>query len=214
MDGIMQLPLGPLASNCYIVPGENNTALVVDPAASEEVIAVLEREGLSLGGIVITHGHFDHFAGVAALKEQSGATVYAPELDAEMLESYDKSWAWFMQGTPFSPIKADRLFNNGDTFEVSGVKLRVMGSPGHTAGSCLLFCEQYGVIFTGDALFKNGVGRTDGYSGSTRQQMESLAEIRKVEGDYKLLCGHGETTTLLAEKELNPYLNNKQLFDY
>ncbi len=214
MDNIMQLPLGALASNCYIVPGKENSAVVVDPASSAEVMAVLETNELTPSGIVITHGHFDHFAGADALKSQTGALVYAPSLDAEMLEDPEKSWSWFMRGTPFVPVKPDKLYENGDTFEVGGVEFRVMAAPGHTAGSCLLFCEQYGVIFTGDALFKNSVGRTDGYSGSPRQQTESLEQIKKITGNYKLLCGHGETTDLDTEKRFNPYLNNQQLFNF
>lgn len=208
MDGILRLPLGALASNCYIVPGSGNSAVVIDPAASAEVLAVLETNELTLGGIVITHGHFDHFAGVPELKSRTGAPVYAPALDAEMLKDSDKSWSWFMQGTPFAPAKADVLYENDSTFEVSGVSFRVMGAPGHTAGSCLLFCEQYGVIFTGDAIFRNSVGRTDGFSGSYLQQEESLDEIKNIPGNYKLFCGHGDTTDLDTEKKYNPYLNN------
>lgn len=203
----MRLPLGALASNCYIVPAKGNKAVVIDPASSGEVEAVLDSEDMEIGGIVITHGHFDHFAGAAALKAVSGAPVYAPDLDAEMFQSAEKSWAWFMQGTEFAPIKPDHLFSDGENFSVCGVDFRVMAAPGHTAGSCLLFCEQYGVIFTGDVIFKGGVGRTDGFSGSTRMMEQSLQKVRGIGGNYTLLCGHGESTYLETEKRSNPYLS-------
>ena len=206
MDNIMRLPLGALASNCYIIPAEGNKVVVVDPASSGEVEAVLDSNDLEIGGIVITHGHFDHFAGAAALKALSGAPIYAPDLDAGMFDSADKSWAWFMAGTDFSPITPDHLFSNEDKFMVCGVGFRVMGAPGHTAGSCLLFCEQFGVIFTGDVIFRGGVGRTDGFSGNGRQMLDSLCMVRGIQGNYKLLCGHGESTDLETEKLRNPYL--------
>lgn len=206
MNDIMRLPLGALASNCYIIPADGKKAVVIDPASSGEVEAVLDSNDMELGGIVITHGHYDHFAGAAALKAASGAPVYAPDLDVEMLQSEDKSWAWFMQGTEFRPVSADRLFSDGDVFSVCGVEFRVMAAPGHTAGSCLLFCERLGAIFTGDVIFRESCGRTDGFSGSARLMAESMSAIRKITGNYKLLCGHGDTTDLETEKRCNPYL--------
>ncbi len=204
MENIARLPLGALASNCYVIPAGEN-AIVIDPASSEEVLALLENEELTLGGIIITHGHYDHFAGAAALKERTGAPVYAPDLDAEMYKSAEKSWAWFMQGTDFRPITPDYLFSDGDKFSVCGTEFSVMTCSGHTAGSCLLFCEKWGVIFTGDVVFKNSIGRTDGFSGSARSMRESLAKIAAITGEWTLLCGHGDTTTLSEEKKNNPY---------
>lgn len=209
MEKIIRMPLGVLASNCYIIPADGGKAVVIDPASSGEVEAVLDSNELELGGIVITHGHFDHFAGAAALKAATGAPVYAPELDAEMLTSADKSWAWFMQGTDFAPVKADHTFSDGDTFSVCGVGFSVMAAPGHTAGSCLLFCDRYGVIFSGDVIFRGSVGRTDGFSGSDKMMVLSLEKIRKLPSGRNLtiLCGHGEQTDLATEQRTNPYLS-------
>lgn len=206
MEKIMRLTLGALASNCYIIPAEGNKAVVVDPASSGEVEAVLDSNDMEIGGIVITHGHFDHFAGVSALKKLSGAPVYAPDFDAEMLQSADKSWAWFMQGTEFAPVTPDHVFSDGESFSVCGVEFRVMAAPGHTAGSCLLFCDRFGVIFTGDVIFRGSIGRTDGFSGSAKMMSQSLEKIRQISGNYALLCGHGDRTDLETEKRCNPYL--------
>lgn len=206
MDKIMQLPLGALAANCYLIPGEDNTVIAIDPASSSEVMAVLDAHDLELGAIIITHGHFDHFAGVAALREQTGAPVYAPDLDAEMLTSSDKSWAWFMQGVPFAPVTPDGVFTDGEEFTVCGVTFKVMAAPGHTAGSCLLFCEKYNAVFSGDVIFQSSIGRTDGYSGSDRQMLESLGKIKALAGNWSILSGHGDVTDLETEKRYNPYL--------
>ena len=200
MNEIIGTALGPLATNCYIVPGDANCVVVIDPASSGEVEAILAANNLTAGAIIITHGHFDHFAGVSRLREMFGAPVYAPELDREMLTSKSKSWAWFMRDIEFTPIVPDVLFENGDSFSVCGLEFSVMGAPGHTAGSCLLFCKQFGAVFTGDVLFKNGCGRTDGFSGSDRCMVQSLREISRISGNYYVYPGHGEQTTLSAEK--------------
>lgn len=208
MVNIKRMALGALASNCYIITGGNNEAVVIDPADSGEVEAYVELNGLKIGGIIITHGHFDHFAGVNALKRFSGAKVYAPELDSEMLASADKSWAWFMQGKEFEPVVPDKTFSDGDRFTISGIDFCVMSAPGHTAGSCLLFCESAGGFFAGDVLFKDSVGRTDGFSGSDRLMRESLAKISALDGNFNVYTGHGDMTTLADEKMYNPYLQN------
>ena len=200
MNEITVLPLGALATNCYIVPADEKTAIVIDPAATGEVEAVLASKDMRAGAIIVTHGHFDHFAGAARLRNYYGAPIYAPELDSEMLASEDKSWAWFMGGIEFTPIVPDFAFENGEHFTVCGLEFSVMAAPGHTAGSCLLFCEKYGAIFAGDVLFKNGCGRTDGFSGSDRQMLQTLREIAKIPGNYAVYPGHGETTTLAVEK--------------
>ena len=208
MENIARLPLGVLASNCYIINAENGSAVVVDPASSAEVLAFMERHELKIGGIIITHGHFDHFAGAPALRKISGAPIYAPELDMDMLSSSEKSWAWFMQGVPFEPVLPDKTFSDGDEFSICGIDFRVMNAPGHTAGSCLLFCERVGGFFAGDVLFKNSVGRTDGFSGSERRMRETMEKISALEGDYRIFTGHGDVTTLRDEKMRNPYLKN------
>lgn len=206
MIEIMRLPLGALAANCYIVPAEGNKAIVVDPASAGEVMAVLDANETELAAIIITHGHFDHFAGAAALHERTNAPIYAPEPDREMFQSADKSWALFMSGVPFAPISPEHLFSDGERFSICGTEFAVMGAPGHTAGSCLLFCEKHGSAFTGDVIFRGSVGRTDGYSGSMPQMRESLQKIKAIEHNCKLLCGHGSVTDIDTEKRTNPYL--------
>lgn len=207
MPQIYQLPLGALGTNCYIIPGEDSRAVVIDPASVTEVEMFLNTHGLKLGTIIITHGHYDHFAGAARLKESSGAEILASAPDEQMYSSAAKSWADFMP-VEFVPIKPDKLFNDGGEFTAEGLKFRVMAAPGHTAGSCLLFTEIDGEqsAFCGDVVFCMGVGRTDGYSGNTRDMLDSLEKIAKLSGDYKLYPGHGSTTTLDYERKNNPYL--------
>lgn len=208
MNKYYQLPLGELSANCYIIPAGEGGAVVIDPASSAEVLMFLKAHELTLRAIVLTHGHFDHFAGVPALVRETGAEVIAPEADVQMLASAVKCWADFMPRTEFLPVVPDRTYKDGDEFTAGGLSFRAMGAPGHTAGSSLLFCPTLGdVVFTGDVIFAGAVGRTDGFSGSGLQMRETLAKIAALDGEYTLLCGHGESTTLKTEKQYNPYLS-------
>ena len=161
MPQIYQLPLGALGTNCYIIPGEDSRAVVIDPASAAEVEMFLNTHGLKLGTIIVTHGHYDHFAGAAQLMESTGASLLASAPDEAMYSSAAKCWADFMP-VEFRPIKPDKLFSDGEEFTAEGLKFRVMGAPGHTAGSCLLFTEIGGEpsAFCGDVVFCMGVGRT------------------------------------------------------
>lgn len=208
MPQIYQLPLGALQTNCYIIEGENKRAVVIDPASVTELEMFLNVHALTLGTITITHGHYDHFAGAAELCRRFGAKLLASAPDEEMYGSAVKSWADFMP-VEFQPIKPDILYSDGEEFTAEGLKFRVMSAPGHTAGSCLLFMQNDGeeVIFCGDVVFLCGIGRTDGYSGSTREMLDSLEKIVKLPGDFKIYPGHGSSTTLSYERENNPYLS-------
>lgn len=204
MEKIYELPLGALQTNCCILPAEDGRAVAVDPASSSEVLAFLNGKGLELGAVILTHGHFDHFAGVPELVRRTGCEVIGARLDEEMFKSAEKSWSAFMPHIPFEPVTLDRSFADGDEFTVCGLGFRAMGTPGHTAGCCLLFCGD--VIFAGDTLFNGSIGRTDGYSASGAEMQRSLERIAAVEGDYKIYCGHGSSTTLAFEKRNNPFL--------
>lgn len=207
MERLFMLPLGALASNCYIIPAENKQAVVIDPASASEASMFLKSKELTVGGIIITHGHFDHFAGAAELSREYSAPVWAPAADAEMLSSAAKSWADFMPRVQFEAVIPDSTFADGDEFSVCGVDFRVMACPGHTAGSCVLFCPTLdNTAFTGDVIFAGAVGRTDGYSGSAAQMRESLEKLGTLSGDFTLCCGHGPMTTLGHERVYNPYL--------
>ncbi len=204
---IYQLPLGALQTNCYIIEGENKRAVAIDPASVTELEMFLSSHGLTLGTIIITHGHFDHFTGAAELSRRYGAEILASAPDEEMYGSAAKSWSELVP-VEFQPIKPDKLFRDGERFTAEGLDFRVMSAPGHTAGSCLLFMRNDGeeVIFGGDVVFLMGIGRTDGFSGNTREMLDSLEKIAKLPGNYKIYPGHGSSTTLDFERENNPYL--------
>jgi len=197
---IIKLTLGSFETNTYIV-ADGGEAAVIDPASNPAKIKeVLEQNGLKLVKILLTHGHYDHTAACAELD----APVYVHEGDAAMLSEPDKSFAAIMR-EHYRPCAADYFLNDGDTVKIGGAQLKVIHTPGHSAGS-VMFVSESGVIFSGDTLFAGSVGRTDGWSGSFSEQMRSLMKIKAMDGDYRVLPGHGEETTLKYEKENNPFM--------
>lgn len=201
---VTKLTVGELEENCFIITAPDSTAIVIDPGAEGEVIAAeIESRGLSLRKILLTHGHFDHIGAAAWLKERYGAQVYVSRPDEVMLSDREKSGALIAPYIPFHPVEADGRVRDGDTICEGSMRIKVMETPGHSAGSVCYIVN--GCIFVGDTVFRGSVGRTDLYSGDPRQLSESLKKLASLDEDYKLYCGHGADTTLEAEKKFNPF---------
>jgi hydroxyacylglutathione hydrolase len=213
---IETLQLGPAATNCYIYSADGELAVVIDPAAgAEEIAGHVRALGLDVGAIINTHGHLDHVGANGALKELLDAPIYIGEKDAPYLgpgaESVHRqdaliigpeAVALFQEYYVASP-PADVLLREGD--EVPGVGLRVIETPGHTAGSISLVGG--GVVFCGDALFAGSVGRTDLCGGDEVALMVSIRnKILSLPPDTEVLPGHGPPTTVAEERSHNPFL--------
>jgi len=191
-------------TNCYILCGENGHAAVIDPAFyPEKIKQAIEAEGLILEKILLTHAHFDHIMAAEELRK-CGAKVYVHEYDDEMyIDPLKNSMIEFTgKNVPFE--RADVLLSDGDTVELDGEELHVIHTPGHTKGSVCYKTD--GVIFTGDTLFCGSIGRWDLYGGSREMLMSSLKKLAKLSGNYTVLSGHGESTTLEQEKNDNIYM--------
>lgn len=202
---VTKLVVGELEANCFIVEAPEQTAIVIDPGAEAEVIAAeLESRGLTLRKILLTHGHFDHMGAAKELKDRYNAQVYISGADEELLHDREKSVAFFLPEQPFHPVEPDARVKDGDVISQGSMKIKVMATPGHTAGSVCFIAED--CIFTGDTLFHGSVGRTDLYSGNIRQQSESLQKLLALDKNYRLYCGHGEDTDLDTERKTNPFL--------
>ncbi|MCI8553750.1 MAG: MBL fold metallo-hydrolase [Clostridiales bacterium] len=205
---IQVMPVGALQANCYIVYAAGDSGelagVVIDPGAEGAAIAsFLEKEGIRVSSILLTHVHFDHIQGVPALQRATGARLLAPRGDQPALSDPEKSLLT-MAGAPPMPLEADRLLDDGDVVEEGPLRLTVMNTPGHTPGSCCYLSGD--VIFSGDTLFAQSIGRTDFPGGSFEQLSRSLARLASLPGDYRILPGHGEFTTLERERALNPYM--------
>ena len=192
-------PIGPLLTNCYVVtcPSAKGDALVIDPAfGKEKILAFLESKGLRLAGVVLTHCHFDHMSAVDGLCE-GGVPLYCPKNDAPALKDPKRN-ASFYFGRPLEVKTVPaRLLFEGDEITIGEERLRVLETPGHTAGSICLLGED--LLFSGDTLFCRGYGRTALPTGSEASLAASLRRILSLE-ERTVYPGHGEVTTIFEEK--------------
>lgn len=206
---VIRLELCPLSTNCYIVKTDDGSGVVIDPADEADTITeVCEANGIRLEKILLTHGHFDHINAAAELKKKLGIPVYIHEADECMLSDGNKALAYFCPQWKFNTLEADVLLKDGDEITQGDITFRVIHTPGHSAGSVCFIVEQEGldVMFAGDTIFKDSIGRSDGYSGSYIVQQETLDKLKKLEGDYLIYPGHGPSTTLSDEKKFNPFI--------
>lgn len=207
---VKKLTLSPLGTNCYIVDAGSGEAVVIDPADSgEEILAAAENAGLAIKKILLTHGHFDHTGAAQYIKEKTGSPIYIHKADEELLSDSVKSLSFFCPGKPFIPCEADVLFDDGDTITQGSITFTVMHTPGHTAGSvCFLCTDENGqhIMFSGDTLFKDSIGRSDVYSSDPGVMMQSLEKIKELNDDHIVYPGHGDSTTLNVEKRFNPFI--------
>ena len=184
-------------TNCYILADEKTkAAAIIDPGDTvPEIKELVKKDNLDVRAIFLTHGHYDHVGGVAALrKKYKDIPVYLHPEDAG-------------KDTELMPTRAldpVTLWRDGDTVRVGELQVEVLHTPGHSAGSVTLRCQD--VLFTGDTLFTQSVGRTDFPGGSQEALMASLKRLGELEGDYQVLPGHETFTSLDQERQGNPYL--------
>lgn len=204
------LVMGAYETNCYILRSSETAedCLVIDPGLGpDRLIEYLQEQELNPVAVVLTHGHIDHIAGVAALRERfPDIKVYVHKLDAEMLtEPYANLSA--MAGSAFSVEPAEFSLDEQDVIELAGVKLSVLHTPGHTPGGICLYSEEEGVVFSDDVLFAESIGRTDFPNGSMEQLLNSVKEkLFILPDETKVYPGHGPVTTIAHEKAHNPFL--------
>jgi hydroxyacylglutathione hydrolase len=156
------LPVGMLQCNCSVFGDETTReALVVDPGDDvSEIQAVLARHGLRVKAIVITHAHIDHIGGAAKLRRATGAPVYMNPNDAELARAMDVQAAWLGTAAPETP-EIDVPAKDGDKLTVGVTEVHVLHTPGHTQGSISLWAPSENLVFAGDTLFRDSIGRTD-----------------------------------------------------
>lgn len=193
------LRVGPIGTNCYILEDDQtNLAAVIDPGDEPELIQeALEKEGVEVRYLLLTHGHYDHTTAVPALhRVYPQADIYIHQADANGA------------GSTLFPLTGEvddlKLYDEGDVIRLGDHEIQVLHTPGHSPGSVTLKVED--VLFTGDTLFAGSCGRTDLRGGSYEEIMASLKRLGELEGDFHVCPGHDRTSTLERERKYNPFL--------
>lgn len=203
---VAQLPLGPIGTNAYILHSEGvSEAVVVDPAAdAPEIASALEQLGLSCAAILITHGHWDHLCAVADLAEATGAPVYMPAGERDLLENLSEHVPPGVVGRSWTP---DVVLEGGEALELAGIELAVLVVPGHSPAH-LAYSTPLN-LFSGDVLFSGSVGRTDLPGANWDTLLSSIGLlIDLLPADTVVHPGHGSVTTLGTEFASNPFLDD------
>lgn len=212
----IKLPVGLLQCNCSII-GDPKTreAIVVDPGDEiERILSLIGRYKLKVTAIISTHAHIDHVGGLAKLHQYTGAPVMMHTADLPLYHAMEEQAAFLGIPTP-ELTEVDHLLKEGDTLTWGPYHADVIHTPGHSPGSvCLFLPPEAGKIrlpkpqlFAGDTLFAGSIGRTDLWGGSLDDIMESITQkLMKLPDDTIVFPGHGEVTTILQERESNPFL--------
>jgi hydroxyacylglutathione hydrolase len=203
---IKRLVVGYLSANCYIVGLESSgEGIVIDPGGNErDILHAIDDSRLEIRTIVLTHGHSDHIAALYDIQDRTGAQVAIHIEDADFLEGRGSLSSQFgiSYKTPHPP---DRLLREGDIIECGSLSYKVIHTPGHTPGSiCLLTGDK---VFTGDTIFRRGIGTTLMPGSSRPQLLASIQSRLMVLPDATIIYpGHGRETTIGDERRDNPYV--------
>ena len=198
---------GIISTNCYLVSNEETRqAVIIDPAAVPRALTeTVERENLEIQAVLLTHGHFDHILGLDTLLKLWQVPGYVEEEDQEILmDTQLNQSAIYTAGDTFSGARSVR---DGEVLSLAGYDFQVFHTPGHTRGGCCYYVASEHVLFSGDTLFQNSVGRTDFVNSSTSDLIRSIREkLLPLPDDTVVYPGHMGETTIGHERKYNPFL--------
>ena len=195
-----------VSTNCYLVYHEKTQeAVIIDPADNGEYLIARCRElGISPKAVLLTHGHFDHILAAKDIKAAFHCPIYASR-DEDMLLRDPAMNLSGSYGTPEMAVAADYLVSDGELLPLIGFEWQVITTPGHTSGSVCYLVRPEGVLFAGDTLFLESVGRTDLPTGDSFMIVNSiLTKLFILPEDTMVYPGHGDPTTIAHEKRYNP----------
>lgn len=197
--------VGPIDVNCYVISDDNGIGAVIDPGGNpERILGYIRKEKLDIKFVLNTHGHGDHIGANDAIRDATGAELCIHAFDAPMLADARKNLSAFM-GYQALARPAENLLHGGESITFGDITLKVVHTPGHSPGGVCFIRD--GVVFSGDSLFAESIGRTDFPGGSQLELVGSVKKELMVLSDETIVYpGHGPKTTIGWEKIYNPYL--------
>lgn len=205
-----RISLGPLQTNGFVIYNDNNEAWMIDPGGAEDrLFTLLDEKGLKITAILLTHAHFDHIGGVEKVRETFKCPVYLHYKEKEWLENPELNGSGLFMGIePLVVNQAEEIIKNEREFKFGNTQCEILETPGHSPGSISFYFPEENVIFSGDVLFRGGVGRTDLPGGDESILMNTIHEKLLTLPDNTVVAnGHGPETTIGEEKETNPFIN-------
>lgn len=203
---IERIVIGELGTNCYIIFNDSyKECIIVDPAGEySRIIEKCNALGKIPKYVLLTHGHFDHVGACRELKENCGVTVYMNFQDNNLSEQKSIAESF---GIVIADFDADINVSSGDILSLIGYEIKVISTPGHSKGSVCYVIESEKVIFVGDTLMYLSYGRYDFIGGSYSEIKDSIInKLFTLDGNYRLLSGHGRETNLDFERKYNMIL--------
>jgi glyoxylase-like metal-dependent hydrolase (beta-lactamase superfamily II) len=201
--------VGPVQENCFIVREHgSDRGVIVDPGEeAPRILAAVDSLGIErVEAILVTHTHFDHIGAVAPVARATGAPVYCPELERQVLANIMDYVPWEGFG-PFESYEADHTLAGGEELELAGLNIEVISTPGHSPGHVTYAIPSEAALFSGDVLFQGSVGRVDLPGGDWPTLLASIEQlVDSFPPDTTVYPGHMGITTLGRERATNPFL--------
>jgi len=207
---VRSFTVGPVEENCYIARREGaDRGLIVDPGEeADRILEAVEKLGIGIEGILVTHCHFDHIGAVAPVASATGAPVYCPEIEVPVLADIMSFVPWPGLG-PFESYDADETVSGGEALELAGLEIDVIFTPGHSPGHVSYSVRGEDALFSGDVLFQGSVGRVDLPGGDWPTLLASIGTLVDTQSpETTVFPGHMGITTLGAERAHNPFLTD------
>lgn len=192
---------GLLPVNTYVIENGGEAVVIDGGIHASSSLKLADENGFKIKYMILTHTHFDH-ATCAYDMQKNGVKVGVSKEEEDGLYDHEVN---LTTKTPslFKCTRADFTYTGGDELDLCGIKIKVLATPGHSKGSCCFIIND--MLFSGDTLFKEGVGRTDFYGGSAEELKKSLKTLFNLDKDYLVYTGHGESTSIFYERENNPF---------
>ena len=203
------LPVTPFQQNCTLLWDPTTMiGAVIDPGGDlDHIEKAISEVGMKVEKILLTHGHIDHAAGAAELKERLGVPIEGPhEADRPLLDALEaQGQAYGLQARTVTP---DRWLDEGDTVTVGSHSFDVLHCPGHSPGSVVLVNRQQRFAIVGDVIFQGSIGRTDFPYGDHAALINAIrTKLLPLGDEFAFICGHGPTSTIGQERRTNPFIN-------